>query len=245
MTPVAELSPVDLAGSTIARATLHNFDYIIKQGINIGDTVVVEKGGDVIPKVTSVNNKPKPKPTTTTTTTTESTNTEENNDNKELKDDKKKSKKTKKSKDNNNNKEKEKEKKEEDENKLTTAEFEERKRKIMASLNRNEKGELICPCGERQPLTTEVGKIDYFCTYILCPEQKVAKLAHFTSKKAMDIDGFSDKTIEKLIQNDIIDNIIDLYNLKNKKSELLTMEGMGIAKVNNLLNVCCLFLFFN
>lgn len=53
-TPVAELEPVYLAGSTISRATLHNYDYINERDIRIGDTVVVEKGGEVIPKVSSV-----------------------------------------------------------------------------------------------------------------------------------------------------------------------------------------------
>lgn len=54
LTPVAELDPVFLAGSTISRATLHNQDEIIRKDIRIGDTVVIEKGGDVIPKVVSV-----------------------------------------------------------------------------------------------------------------------------------------------------------------------------------------------
>ncbi len=54
ITPVAELEPVLLAGSTISRATLHNQDYITEHDIRIGDTVVVEKGGDVIPKVSAV-----------------------------------------------------------------------------------------------------------------------------------------------------------------------------------------------
>ncbi len=55
LTPVAELDPVFLAGSTIARATLHNYDEIERKDIRIGDTVTIEKGGDVIPKVVSVN----------------------------------------------------------------------------------------------------------------------------------------------------------------------------------------------
>jgi len=55
VTPVAELEPVLLAGSTISRATLHNSDYIEERDFRIGDTVIIEKGGDVIPKVVSVN----------------------------------------------------------------------------------------------------------------------------------------------------------------------------------------------
>ena len=54
ITPVAELDPVKLAGSTISRATLHNYDEIQRKDIRVGDTVVIEKGGDVIPKIVSV-----------------------------------------------------------------------------------------------------------------------------------------------------------------------------------------------
>ena len=54
ITPVAELEPVFLAGSTISRATLHNYDEIQRKDIREGDKVVIEKGGDVIPKVVSV-----------------------------------------------------------------------------------------------------------------------------------------------------------------------------------------------
>ncbi len=54
VTPVAELEPVFLAGSTISRATLHNKDEIKRKDIREGDIVVIEKGGDVIPKVVKV-----------------------------------------------------------------------------------------------------------------------------------------------------------------------------------------------
>ena len=54
VTPVAELEPKLLAGSTISRATLHNFDEIVRKDIRVSDTVVIEKGGDVIPKIVEV-----------------------------------------------------------------------------------------------------------------------------------------------------------------------------------------------
>ena len=53
VTPVAELEPVFLAGSTISRATLHNEEEIHRKDLRVGDTVWIEKGGDVIPKVVS------------------------------------------------------------------------------------------------------------------------------------------------------------------------------------------------
>ncbi|TAK56042.1 MAG: NAD-dependent DNA ligase LigA, partial [Bacteroidetes bacterium] len=54
VTPVAELEPVFVGGSTVSRASLYNEDYIQELDIRVGDTVVVEKGGDVIPKVSGV-----------------------------------------------------------------------------------------------------------------------------------------------------------------------------------------------
>ena len=60
VTPVAVLEPVPLAGSTIARASLHNADEIRRKDIRIGDTVLIEKGGDVIPKVVEVDSSERP-----------------------------------------------------------------------------------------------------------------------------------------------------------------------------------------
>jgi DNA ligase (NAD+) len=60
LTPVAELEPVSLAGSTISRATLHNQEEVERKDIRVGDWVVIEKGGDVIPKVVEVDKKRRP-----------------------------------------------------------------------------------------------------------------------------------------------------------------------------------------
>ena len=51
LTPVAELDPVVVAGSTVARATLHNEDEVQRKDVRVGDTVIVRKAGDVIPEV--------------------------------------------------------------------------------------------------------------------------------------------------------------------------------------------------
>jgi DNA ligase (NAD+) len=61
LTPVAELEPVFLAGSTISRATLHNQEEVRRKDVRIGDVVVIEKGGDVIPKVVEVRADLRPK----------------------------------------------------------------------------------------------------------------------------------------------------------------------------------------
>ncbi|MFZ1988050.1 MAG: NAD-dependent DNA ligase LigA [Minisyncoccia bacterium] len=54
LTPVAHLKPVSVAGSTVARATLHNEDFIQEKDIRIGDTVILQKAGDVIPEIVQV-----------------------------------------------------------------------------------------------------------------------------------------------------------------------------------------------
>ncbi len=54
LTPVAHLRPVSVAGSTVARATLHNEDFIKEKDVRIGDTVILQKAGDVIPEIVSV-----------------------------------------------------------------------------------------------------------------------------------------------------------------------------------------------
>ena len=61
LTPVAELEPVELAGSTISRATLHNEDEIRRKDIRVGDTVIIEKAGEVIPAVVAVVADKRPK----------------------------------------------------------------------------------------------------------------------------------------------------------------------------------------
>ncbi|SIO09538.1 NAD-dependent DNA ligase LigA [Fibrobacter sp. UWB11] len=60
VTPVANLSPVRLAGTTVKRATLHNFDEVARLDLHYGDTVGVEKGGEIIPKITDVKRELRP-----------------------------------------------------------------------------------------------------------------------------------------------------------------------------------------
>ena len=61
ITPVAIFDPVDIGGSTVQRATLHNYEEVERKDVRIGDAVMVEKGGDVIPKVTGVLLEKRPK----------------------------------------------------------------------------------------------------------------------------------------------------------------------------------------
>lgn len=64
LTPVALLDPVPLAGSTVSRATLHNEEEVARKDVRVGDTVLIEKGGDVIPKVVQVVEAERPRDAT-------------------------------------------------------------------------------------------------------------------------------------------------------------------------------------
>jgi len=64
ITPVAHLAPVLVAGTTVSRATLHNFEEVARKDVREGDTVVIEKGGDIIPKVVSVVESKRPREAT-------------------------------------------------------------------------------------------------------------------------------------------------------------------------------------
>ena len=61
VTPVAEFDPVPLGGTKVVNASMHNFDEVARKDIRIGDTIVVEKGGDIIPKVVDVLKDKRPK----------------------------------------------------------------------------------------------------------------------------------------------------------------------------------------
>ncbi|MDE5977413.1 MAG: NAD-dependent DNA ligase LigA [Turicibacter sp.] len=89
-----------------------------------------------------------------------------------------------------------------------------------------------CPrCGSE--LVREVGEADYYCLNIDCPARIVESLCHFVSRDAMNIDGLGVKVIEQLYDNQLIENVADIYKLK--KEQLLPLERMGEKKVTNLL----------
>lgn len=163
VTPVAELEPVFVAGSTVSRATLHNIDYITEKDIREGDYVYIEKGGDVIPKVTGANLN---------------------------------------------------------------------KRKEDSQPYKFPK---VCTCGKEGLLVRPEGEANYYCTSAACPSQIRRRIEHFVSRNAMNIDGFGEKIVVQLLEENIITGIADIYDLHTKKSRLLALERWGEKSVNNLL----------
>lgn len=163
VTPVANLKPVLLAGTTVKRATLHNANEIARLDLHKGDTVFVEKGGEIIPKIISVN-------TVKRTVGSE---------------------------------------------RITYLE--------------------ACPeCGSN--LLRKEGEAVHYCPNDEnCPPQIVGKMQHFISRKAMNIDGLGDETIEALYRRGLVEHISDLYILREKIDELRQMERFGEKSINNML----------
>ena len=74
------------------------------------------------------------------------------------------------------------------------------------------------------------------CTNPDCPAKKLARFTHFVSRKCMNIDGLSEKTLSLLISNNLVKNFRDIYHLKEHMGKLCTLDGMGKKSVENLLN---------
>ncbi len=163
VTPVANLKPVLLAGTTVKRATLHNANEMERLDLHEGDTVFVEKGGEIIPKIIRVN----------------------------------------------------------------TDKRIEGSPKIHYLHN--------CPeCGT--PLIRKETEAVHYCPNDEgCPPQIVGKIQHFISRKAMNIDGLGDETIETFYKNKLISHISDLYTLHLKAEQLKTLDRFGERSIENML----------
>ena len=162
VTPVANLEPVFLSGSTVRRASLHNADQMLLLDLHLGDMVYVEKGGEIIPKIVGVDHSFR------------------NEDN----------------------------------------------RKIEFIQN--------CPeCGTA--LTRNEGESNHFCpNYLHCPPQLKGRIEHFISRKAMDIEGLGEETIDLLFKNNLIRTFADLYDLRPE--QLTPLERIGDKSASNIIN---------
>jgi DNA ligase (NAD+) len=161
VTPVANLEPVLLSGSTVRRATLHNADQIALLDLHLNDMVYVEKGGEIIPKIVGVDHS-----------------------------------------------------------------------------YRNEtssKIEFISTCPEcGTTLVKNDGEANHFCpNYLHCPPQIKGRIEHFIGRRAMDIDGLGEETIDLLFSKKLIRDISDLYDLKPE--QLVNLDRLGEKSASNIL----------
>lgn len=165
VTPVANLDPVQLSGTVVQRATLHNEDFIRSLGIHEGDMVWVEKGGEIIPKI--VGKDPSTSPAL------------------------------------------------------------------------SEQGDsvsvfpTVCPeCGT--PLVRVEGEAAWRCPNEQgCPPQIKGKIEHFVARKAMNIDGLGEETIDLLYAQGLLHNIADIYSLT--LNDLSRQERLGVKSAQNIL----------
>lgn len=77
---------------------------------------------------------------------------------------------------------------------------------------------------------------DYFCVNDLCPRKNIAKLFHFTSRNAMNIEGLGEAIIEDFYNLKYIKDFSDIYHINDYYDELIKLEGYGPKSINNLLN---------
>ena len=160
ITPVAQLKPVLLGGTVVKRASLHNADFIADLDLHYYDTVFVEKGGEIIPKITAINiNKRKPN---------------------------------------------------------------------------SESVKYIINCSEcNTPLERNQDEAQHYCPNTNgCMPQRVARVAHFISRKAMDIDGLGAETIQLMMQNNLLHSYADLYAITT--AHLIPLERLAEKSAQNI-----------
>src|SRR3989344_46983 len=162
LTPVAHLRPVAVAGTTVARATLHNEDFITEKDIRIGDTVILQKAGDIIPEIVQVIKELRPQ------------------------------------------------------------NAKEWRFPSRSSL-----------CGDDGKIERVAGMAAHRCVVAGSFDQQARKLIHFAGKSALDIDGLGRETVRLLMEEKLISDFDDIFELT--KDELLQLEGFEELKANNLL----------
>jgi len=170
LTPVAHLRPVRVAGSVVSRATLHNEDEINRLDIRIGDTVVIQKAGDVIPEVVNVI------------------------------------------------------------------------KNLRTGNERKFEMPKVCPiCGgeiKRADISSSASSTlkesaAHYCVNPNCFAVETQKIIHFVSRKGFDIEGLGDKIVEQLIQEGVIENIADIFEIK--KGDLEPLERFAEKSADNLI----------
>ena len=95
----------------------------------------------------------------------------------------------------------------------------------------------VCPCcGEPTEIKYTNNSQVLVCTNPNCSAKKIAQFTHFVSRKCMNIDGLSEKTLELLISHGFLHNYKDIYHLSERKNEITKLEGLGEKSVSKLLD---------
>jgi DNA ligase (NAD+) len=163
VTPVAVLAPVRVGGVTVTRATLHNYEDLVRKDVRIGDRVWVQRAGDVIPEVLG-----------------------------------------------------------------PVLDEEHEKRPVPTEPTHCP----VCATG----LVRRRGEVALRCPNRKCPAQVAARIIHYASRNAMDIEGLGEKQVLRFLDEGLINDVSDIYRLKDKREQLIQMERMGEQSVANLLD---------
>ncbi len=158
--PVAIFEPVELEGTTVSRASVHNISIMEGLELGLGDTITVYKANMIIPQIAD---------------------------------------------------------------------------------NLTRSGKLIIPkecpvCGHDTQIKNDNGVKSLYCVNDQCLAKKIKSFTHFVSRNAMNMEGLSEATIEKLIAKGYIKELADLYHLQNYKDEICSMEGFGEKSYQNLID---------
>ncbi|MCH8273931.1 MAG: NAD-dependent DNA ligase LigA [Armatimonadetes bacterium] len=86
----------------------------------------------------------------------------------------------------------------------------------------------------KTPLVREQDEVALRCPNRTCPAQTAERIAHFVARNAMDIEGLGEKQVLRFLEEGFIEDISDIYTLKEKKEALIALEGMGEQSVENL-----------
>ncbi len=111
---------------------------------------------------------------------------------------------------------------------------EEKEYNLLESIYNSEKGRPACPACGAEVSRTE-GEAMYYCSNAACPAQVYQRIAHFVSRGAMDIRGIGESQTAMLLRKGLIKDVADLYYLKDKKEQLMELEGLGEKSANNIL----------
>lgn len=158
--PIAVFAPVELEGTTVSRASLHNLSIMDSLALGIGDHIKVYKANMIIPQVA--------------------------------------------------------------ENLTRSGGYE-----VPAH----------CPaCGSSTEIRTDNEVKTLYCPNPYCSAKKVKLFSHYVSRDAMNIDGLSEATLTKMIDQGFLEELYDLYTLSRYREEIVAMEGFGEKSYTNLIN---------
>lgn len=92
-----------------------------------------------------------------------------------------------------------------------------------------------CPmCHEK--IVKKDGNVDYYCVNPNCPRRNIESIIHYVSRDALNIEGLGDEIVEELYNLGFVKNITDLYNLSDKKKQIMEFDGYGEKSLNKIID---------